>query len=181
MSIHERTSVSIRAGRAEDAAPLARFAARIFHESFAADNDPADMVAYMAIAFSPEQQARELADTANTYLVAETDEAIIGYVLIRPGEDAPECVTDRPSVEIARFYVDRPWHGAGVAGTLMAAAMRDVRARGARGVWLGVWEHNVRAVTFYAKHGFRDIGAHTFVLGSDVQTDRVMYRDADKN
>src|SRR5688572_21570357 len=49
-------SVSIRRGRRDDAAPLARFAARIFHESFAADNDPADMMAYMAIAFSPEQQ-----------------------------------------------------------------------------------------------------------------------------
>jgi ribosomal protein S18 acetylase RimI-like enzyme len=39
-----------------------------------------------------------------------------------------------------------------------------------------VWEHNVRAVRFYAKHGFRDVGSHVFVLGSDVQTDRVMVR-----
>ena len=177
MNSHESTSVSIRGGRVEDAAPLARFAARVFHESFAADNDPADMMAYMAIAFSPEQQGRELADPENTYLVAESDGAIIGYVLIRRGDDMPECVTTRPSAEIARFYVDRAWHGEGVARRLMAAAMDDMLARGARGVWLGVWEHNVRAVRFYEKHGFRDIGSHVFVLGSDVQTDRVMFRD----
>src|SRR5688500_118165 len=146
--------VSIRKGRTEDAAELARFAARIFHESFAADNDPANMMAYMAIAFSPEQQGRELTDPENTYLVADSGGAIIGYVLIRPGDDAPECVTTRPSAEIARFYVDKAWQGEGVAPRLMAAAMEDVQRRGARGVWLGVWEHNVRAVRFYEKHGF---------------------------
>ena len=177
MSSHEGASVSIRRGREGDAAPLARFAARIFHESFAADNDPADMMAYMAVAFSPEQQGRELADPQNTYLVAEHEGAVIGYVLIRPGDDAPECVTIRPSAEIARFYVDKAWQGAGVARRLMAAAMEDIAARRAHGVWLGVWEHNVRAVHFYRKHGFRDIGSHVFVLGSDVQTDRIMFRE----
>jgi ribosomal protein S18 acetylase RimI-like enzyme len=39
-----------------------------------------------------------------------------------------------------------------------------------------VWENNLRAVRFYEKNGFRDVGAHVFVLGSDVQTDRVMWR-----
>jgi ribosomal protein S18 acetylase RimI-like enzyme len=94
-----------------------------------------------------------------------------------PGDDAPECVTIRPSAAIARFYVDKAWQGAGVARSLMAAAMEDIGARRARGVWLGVWEHNVRAVHFYRKHGFRDIGSHVFVLGSDVQTDRIMFRE----
>jgi ribosomal protein S18 acetylase RimI-like enzyme len=168
--------VALRAGRPEDAAPLSQCAARIFHESFAADNDPADMLAYMTIAFSPAQQERELADPANSYLIAESGGEMIGYVLIRPGDDAPECVTVRPSAEIARFYVDRPWHGTDVARRLMTAAVSDVERRGARGIWLGVWESNVRAVRFYAKHGFRDVGSHVFVLGSDVQRDKIMWR-----
>ena len=171
------TDVSIRGGRREDAEPLSVFAARIFHESFAADNDPADMLAYMAIAFSAAQQARELADPANTYLIAESEGAIVGYALLRSGDDAPDGVAERPSVEIVRFYVDRAWHGSGLATRLMEAALVEARAKRARGVWLGVWEHNVRAVRFYTKQGFRDVGSHTFVLGSDVQTDRVMFRE----
>ena len=170
-------SVSIRRGRAADAAPLSEMAARIFHESFAADNDPEDMAAYMATAFSPEQQGRELADPSHQYLIAESEGAIVGYVLTKAGDDAPPCVTVRPSAEIARFYVDRPWHGSGVAKLLMDAAVADARRRDALGIWLGVWEHNVRAVRFYAKHGFRDVGAHVFVLGTDVQSDRIMWRE----
>jgi ribosomal protein S18 acetylase RimI-like enzyme len=175
----DETPVSIRPGRPTDAAELSRFAARIFHESFAADNDPADMLTYMAAAFSPEQQGRELADPANTYLIAESGGAIMGYVLIREGDEVPEGVTARASVEIVRFYVDRAWHGAGVARNLMASALESARSRGARGIWLGVWEHNVRAVRFYEKHGFRDVGSHAFVLGTDVQTDRVMAREVE--
>jgi ribosomal protein S18 acetylase RimI-like enzyme len=77
-------------------------------------------------------------------------------------------------VELARFYVDRPWHGRGVARELMDAARAAARNLGGRTFWLGVWEHNPRAIAFYAKCGFRDVGSHKFLVGSDLQTDRVM-------
>jgi diamine N-acetyltransferase len=168
--------VTTRRGVPEDAAQLSAFAARVFHESFAADNDPHDMAAYIASAFTPQRQRDELADPANTWLLAERNGELAGYTLIKPGDDAPECVTVRPSAELARLYVDRQWHGAGIAHLLIDGALDDARRRRVRGLWLGVWEHNVRAVRFYLKNGFVDIGSHEFVLGSDVQTDRVMWR-----
>jgi ribosomal protein S18 acetylase RimI-like enzyme len=168
--------VMVRPGSPEDAERLSTFAARTFHESFAADNDPADMAAYISTAFTPARQGEELADPSNTCLLAEIGGELAGYALIKSGDDAPECVTIRPSAELSRLYVDRRWHGAGVARLLMDRVLDDARGRGARGLWLGVWEHNVRAVRFYAKHGFADIGSHEFVLGSDVQTDRVMWQ-----
>ena len=33
-----------------------------------------------------------------------------------------------------------------------------------------------RAIRFYTKRGFTDVGSHPFTLGSDLQTDRVMAR-----
>jgi RimJ/RimL family protein N-acetyltransferase len=56
----------------------------------------------------------------------------------------------------------------------MSAACEAARELGGRSVWLAVWEHNPRAIAFYRKSGFRDVGDTTFVLGADVQTDRVM-------
>ena len=56
----------------------------------------------------------------------------------------------------------------------MAAVMEAAQTAGARHLWLGVWEHNPRAIRFYAKCGFVDVGSHDFVLGADRQTDRVM-------
>jgi ribosomal protein S18 acetylase RimI-like enzyme len=82
---------------------------------------------------------------------------------------------DEP-LELWRFYVDQVHHGRGVAQQLMAAVIDAARARGAGTLWLGVWEHNAKAQAFYRKFDFVVVGAHTFVLGSDVQTDRVMAR-----
>ena len=169
--------LTIRRGTPADAPAVAEFAARSFHESFAADNRPEDMAMYMLIAFGPEQQRRELADPAHTYLLAEQGGRLAGYALIRAAGETPECVATRPSVEVVRFYVDRPWHGRGVAAALMAECEAEAGRRGARGMWLGVWERNDRAVAFYRKCGFRDVGSHEFVLGTDRQTDRVMERE----
>jgi diamine N-acetyltransferase len=41
-------------------------------------------------------------------------------------------------------------------------------------VWLGVWEHNSRAINFYKKNGFVEFDKHIFKLGDDEQTDILM-------
>jgi ribosomal protein S18 acetylase RimI-like enzyme len=79
-------------------------------------------------------------------------------------------------LELKRLYVARAWHGRGVAQALMDAALDAARARGARTLWLGVWERNPRAVAFYGKYGFTRVGEHTFLLGADPQTDWVLAR-----
>jgi ribosomal protein S18 acetylase RimI-like enzyme len=43
-------------------------------------------------------------------------------------------------------------------------------------LWLGVYENNFRAVRFYARWGFLDIGTHIFQFGPEAQVDRVMAR-----
>jgi ribosomal protein S18 acetylase RimI-like enzyme len=56
----------------------------------------------------------------------------------------------------------------------MDAARDAAREMGGRTIWLGVWEHNPRAISFYEKVGFRDAGAADFFVGPDRQTDRIM-------
>lgn len=48
------------------------------------------------------------------------------------------------------------------------------RSLGARTVWLGVWEHNSRAIAFYRRNGFEEFGEHLFMPGSDEQRDVLM-------
>ena len=56
----------------------------------------------------------------------------------------------------------------------MRAVIAAASGRGAKTLWLGVWERNLRAQAFYRKMGFVDAGSHTFLLGSDRQTDRLL-------
>jgi GNAT superfamily N-acetyltransferase len=177
-------SVPVRVRRAapDDAARLAEFGRQAFHDTFAADNRPEDMAAYLAATFGEAQQRAELLDPCSTYLVAERvggDGAdLLGYARLRTG-DAPDVVRTTPAVEIARFYARRDMVGQGIGASLMGACLALARELGARAAWLGVWEHNVRAIAFYARWGFVDVGTCEFVLGTDVQTDRIMVRAID--
>lgn len=165
----------IRHAMAADADALSAFAARVFHETFAPDNDPMDMHAYLSDAFTPEKQAGEIADPSRVCLIAEVGDAMAGYAMLRVDATDSLAPADRP-VELQRFYVDHAWHGRGVAAQLMSACLRDAQERGGATLWLGVWERNARAIRFYTKQGFADIGSQEFRLGSDLQTDRVMSR-----
>ena len=41
-------------------------------------------------------------------------------------------------------------------------------------IWLGVWEKNKRAISFYKKNGFIEFDTHIFKLGNDEQIDIMM-------
>jgi ribosomal protein S18 acetylase RimI-like enzyme len=167
--------VEIRAGRASDAGALAELAARTFSETFAADNRPEDLALHLARSYGPVQQERELLDPAIATLLASADGELAGYAQLRERE-APGCVAGEAPIELWRFYVARAWHGLGVAQALMRAVEAEARRRRAWTLWLGVWERNERAKAFYEKNGFRDVGSHLFMVGTDPQTDRILVR-----
>ncbi len=55
----------------------------------------------------------------------------------------------------------------------MHAAREAARELGGLDIWLGVWERNPRAIAFYVKSGYVQVGSHVFTVGSDSQTDFV--------
>jgi ribosomal protein S18 acetylase RimI-like enzyme len=170
---------AIRPASSFDAHRLSTFARRTFRETFAAQNTPEDLNVYLSSAFNDSRQLSEIEDPHTVTLLAESGETLVGYAQSRLGEP-PRCVPDRHAIELVRFYVDRALHGRGLAHTLMRAALEAASPR-ARTMWLGVWERNARAIAFYEKWGFVDVGSHVFVLGSDRQTDRIMWRTALSN
>lgn len=171
--VSDINAIRVRRGVPADAEALAELAARTFADAFAADNRADDLQAHLDAAYNVGQLARELADPAITILLAYRDERPIAYAQVRR-KPPPECVTASQPIELQRFYVDREAHGTGVAMQLMTDVQRVAREAGAEHLWLGVWEHNARALAFYRKAGFRDVGSHFFDVGSDRQTDRVL-------
>ena len=159
----------IRRATAADAAPLAALAERTFRDAFAAQNTPADMDAYVGRVYGEAQQREEIASDEIITLVIEDAGVLIAFAQVRRDANA--------RAELARFYVDRAQHGRGLAQDLMDATLAAARTLGATTLWLGVWEHNARAIRFYEKCGFIDVGSHPFLLGSDLQTDRLMERE----
>jgi ribosomal protein S18 acetylase RimI-like enzyme len=163
-----------------DAAALAELAERTFRDTFAAHNDASDVDLCCAEHFGEPIQLEELRDPNMVSLLAEVDGRLVGYVQVKLSSPQ-ECVPHARPSEIHRLYVSAEAHGTGVAQSLMREAVALARQAGADSVWLGVWEHNPRAIAFYGKFRLEVVGAHTFVFGSDPQRDLIMAMSLEAN
>lgn len=167
----------IRPADIADTETIAALGALTFHETFAEYNTAEDMAAYLDSAFALDVVRAELADPANTFFLTflNDDPDACAYLKLREGE--PEsCIRGPDPFELHRLYVARRALGRGVGAALMRLALETARERGHRTLWLAVWEHNERAKAFYERWGFEYVGAHSFWVGSDEQTDLVMER-----
>jgi ribosomal protein S18 acetylase RimI-like enzyme len=167
--------VEIRAAQLSDARALAALAEHTFREAFGAVNTDADMALHCQQSYSEAIQTAEIAASDRLTLLAEVHGKLAGFTQLRWGA-APICVRGESPGEILRFYLRGEFHGSGVATVLMNAALGALRERGAATAWLGVWERNPRAIGFYRKHGFAEVGEQIFVVGTDPQRDKVLAR-----
>jgi GNAT superfamily N-acetyltransferase len=164
------TLVQIRQAVAEDAALIADMSRRTFYDAFAAQNTPEDIAQYMDTQFSRESLMAEVGMPDNIFLLAYLGGQPVGYARLLAHE-APPGVGEGPAIEIVRIYAEQSAIGKGVGKSLMQYALDLAREIGKNWIWLGVWEHNHRAIDFYTKWGFEKFGDHPFILGSDTQTD----------
>lgn len=166
--------IRIRPAARGDAAALARLAERTFRDAFAADTIAAHLDLHCERSYGPQQQLREIEDPNLVTLLAETESGLVAFAQLRPR--APKAGVPAAAAELARLYVAQRWHGQGVARDLLVQVLAVASASGAAHLWLGVWEHNGRAQAFYRKHGFRECGEHTFMVGTDPQRDLIMVK-----
>ncbi|HYK91176.1 MAG TPA: GNAT family N-acetyltransferase [Acidobacteriota bacterium] len=176
MAEETKSPFRIRYATVEDNALLAEVGTETFYNSFAVDNTPENMAVYLAESFNPQKLARELGNPASRFLIVEAGSLTAAYAHLRFGQ-APTTVAGRQPMEIARFYARLPWIGKGVGALLMQACLREAERAGCDVVWLDVWERNQRAITFYLRWGFAQVGTQVFQLGDDPQRDLLMAKD----
>jgi GNAT superfamily N-acetyltransferase len=170
--------IDIRRATSDDAKSLTDLSYTTFWDAFAhhPKNAPDDLAHYMRQAFSVEQIADELNDPRAVFLMAEIEGELAGYAKLVFDHIEPGISAEKP-IELNRLYSQQKFLGQGVGQTLMDACFDLARENGFDTIWLGVWEYNPRAQRFYEKNGFKEVGSHTFVLGSDPQTDLLMQKE----
>jgi diamine N-acetyltransferase len=168
-------AVTIRPAKLSDVPALADLARRTWSDAFG------DSV-------SPEDEAVELETTRSeayfsdalqnkTILVAEGDDALLGYVQF--GDvDIPDVEVRPGDQGLQRIYVETASQGRGLGRKLMRAALGHPRLADAKRIYLSVWDRNERAIRLYESLGFRKFGTTTITIGSgEVAEELVMLLD----
>lgn len=152
---------------------LQRISRQTFAETFSAENSAADMNKYLDESFSLEKLSKELNNPHSEFYFALLGDEVIGYLKTNTATAQTEQKNEH-AFEIERIYVLKAYHGKAVGQVLYEHAIQIAKNRKAAYVWLGVWEENARAISFYKKNGFVPFDKHIFKLGDDEQTDIMM-------
>ncbi len=147
-----------------------------FNTSFAAENDPSNMKAYLDVYMSKTQIKKELEQEHSFFYFAKKGKKILGYLKLNVGAQQSESVLTN-ALEIERIYILEQYQGMQLGKLLLQFAQDKAKGWQKSVVWLGVWEHNTNAIEFYKYFGFEAFNSHSFRLGSETQTDLLMKKE----
>lgn len=165
--------LKIRKVTSVDLAALQNISIRTFSETFSEVNSEENMRRYFETRFSMERLSKELSNKNSEFYFAVIDSRVAGYLKVNSGNAQTEMQGDN-ALEIERIYVLKEFQGKKIGQSLYEKALNIATNRNAGFIWLGVWENNHRALSFYRKNRFEVFDSHIFVLGDSRQTDYLM-------
>jgi len=165
--------ITLRKASIDDAELIADLSRKTFYDSFAAYNTKENMDKFLNEQFTKDDLMKEVSTENNIFLLAYNGSTPVGYVRLRENNIPPSLGTNR-AIEIARIYAVRDSIGKGVGTAMMRKCIDIALEKNYHTTWLGVWEHNQRAIDFYKRWGFEKFDEHDFILGNDVQKDWLM-------
>ncbi len=162
--------IEIREARPEDIPLLLQVSIETQMDTFADQNTPEIMEAHIQRSYNRELFEKEFYEPGTAFYIAWEGDEMAGFLRMRVTDEA-EKYLGKNAVELHRIYVRRGFQGKKIGYALMQQAISYGRDRHFEWLWLGVWEHNVKAQEFYEKCGFTRFAEHVFWMGHDPQND----------
>lgn len=168
--------LTMRECKMDDLPVLHDVSCQTYKDTFESYNTEDNMKAYLEQAYNIEKLCGELTNSNSVFYFIYADEKLAGYLKLNEFK-AQTDINDPQSLEIERIYVAKEFQGKGLGNALMHKAIDIAITKTKSYIWLGVWENNENALSFYKKNGFYKIGEHSFYMGDDEQTDFIMRKD----
>ena len=155
---------------------LVNISRETFIAAFEKDNDPKDFQEYLKKAFHPDKMTSELHDANSLFHFVFEDEILVGYFKLNLN-DSQTDIKDPNALEIERIYVLGSHQGKQIGAWMLRQIFGLAESLNKTFIWLGVWEHNPKAIKFYQRHGFEKFAEHPYYIGTDKQTDWLLRLD----
>jgi len=156
-----------------DAPCLGVLATQVFLDTYATGGIRPAIAHEVLAAFSTPAMSALLEREATRIEVAECEGHLIGFAQLTRGT-VHELVDASAPAELDTLYVQEPFTHLGVGSALLRQAEVLAAAQGASDLWLTPWIHNHRALTFYRKHAYVDLGATWFRMEGETHENRVL-------
>ncbi len=158
-----------------DAEPIAALAIQVFLDTYATDGVRPDLASEALSQYSREKFEQRLQDPGRTFVLATLGVGLLGFAEVL-SESLSSPIAGIQGAELIRLYVQPRWQGTGIGRKLINQAEATGRQAGAGGLWLTVWENNTRALGFYDKLGYSDVGHTSYTMQSQSFGNRVLHK-----
>ncbi len=164
--------VSFRRAVASDALCIGVLGMQVFLDTYATDGIRPSLAREVLEQFDTAAVASLLADARARCIVAERNGHLIGFAQASLHEAHPAIVSARPA-KLDRLYVQEPFVGIGVGLALLGRIEALAAADGADLLWLTSWIGNARALAFYPRRGYDDVGPTIYAFEGEEHENRL--------
>jgi len=166
---------TVRAGCAADAECIAALSVQVWLDTYALEGVRLAIAQYVLSVFTPLKFRQRLADPNVEATIAEVNNHLVGFSLLRYGATCPARAYAHVTSEVEVLYVQPRFARVGVGSKLLADCGLLARERTASpNVWLSVNTHNGAALAFYRKHGCEQVGSIDFEFGGERHENYVL-------
>ena len=169
-------SSTLRAGTPADAATRAARAMPVCLDSYAADGVRPDLAREALREYATEAFDARLREPQRRFVLAARGTRLLGFAELTLANDAAPA-GGAMGAELIRLYVQPAAQGSGLGRQLIRAAEALGTHAGLAALWLTAWDGNQRALAFYAREGYADIGATSYSFEGNSYGNRVLARD----
>jgi len=154
--------IFVKQATVNNASELANLARITYIESHAHFiNDNRDLQKYVQDSFTVEQTLVELNEAHNLFYIAYKEEVAIGYIKL-DSQAKHESIPSHKSCRLERIYVLSEYIPLKIGRNLLDFAVNQARILQLDTLWLTVYVKNHRAIRFYQKNEFTEVGRMEF-------------------
>ncbi len=152
---------------------LQNISIKTFTDTYGKQNTEKDLKDYFIKNYGLSKLNSEVQSDQSAYFFIYFGKQIAGYIKLNIGNNQTENIS-KESLEVQRIYIRKAFQRQGLGKQLINFAINYAKESNKKNIWLGVWEQNASAISFYHAMGFKQVGSHHFILGSQNQTDLIM-------
>lgn len=164
-----KTEPTFRPATGDDALCISVLAAQVFVDTYATLGIREAIARHVTEELSVSAMAASIADSDHRFIVAEVTNNLVGFVQLKLRTEN-SAVSSSNAAELVRLYVLERFTSNGVGTRLLARAEALAVAQGAQHTWLTAWVGNTRALAFYPRRGYTELGPTTYVFqGENIE------------
>ena len=167
----------IRKASVDDAKYIAVLGRVTFGEAFGRYfRDPQDLLDYYERTFAVEKIRCGIKKPNNIFWIAEMNGLAVGYGKLKLNSSSSFSKTHKEA-QLQKIYVLKDYLSMGIGAKIYSEMLKAAKLHDMENIWLSVLQENYRAVSFYERLGFEEMGVHDYIIGKEKFSFYELFKD----